>query len=144
MIETTAFTGPDGGPWIPHSNFKDVPPTGVYSVAIDRWKTALQEDVIDLIELVAGPDLRVARYDLTRQIDDYSLTEAAYDLHSDEQEKCKGWRTDNRNPDLDFSLELLRQHCLNSDITNNDLIQRCFLFEEAYETIKSKSPALIF
>ena len=144
MIDTTAFTGPDGGPWIPNSNFKDVPPTGVYSVAIDRWKTALQEDVIDLIELVAGPDLRVAGYGLTRQIDDYSLTEAAYDLHSDEQEKCKGWRTDNRNPDLDFSLELLRHHCLNSDITNNDLIQRCFLFEEAYETINSKSPASIF
>lgn len=144
MIDSRFFVGPSGSSWIPNSNFKDVPPTGVYSVAIDRWKTALQENVIDLIELVAGPDLRVAGYDLTSQIDDYRLTEAVYDLHSDEQEKCKGWRTDNRNPDLDFSLELLRHHCLNSDITHNDLIQRCFLFEEAYETIKSKSPTSIF
>ena len=140
MVDSTKFVGPDGGPWIPNSNYSDTPQQGIYHDSIDRWKKALPREVIRLIEFVAGPDLEMAGYALSEPQDSGGLDWDAYDRHVQDRLRYQGWRTDNGNPEIDFGLELLRRYCLEHQPEDPSLIERCFLFPEAYQNLAEGSP----
>jgi len=135
MIDTTKFVGPDGGGWIPNSNFKGAPQKGIYQGSVNRWKKVLSSETVNLIEFIAGSELEMLGYELEGTVDDDNQLYSAHDLHQKNHQECKGWRTDNNNPDLDFGLELLRQKCLQTKTHNIGLIERCFLFPDVYEKL---------
>lgn len=137
MIDTRNFVSPDGGPWLPNSNQDNVPDHGIFSDTIDRWKQSLSPDAIRLAELVAGPDLEWAGYDLSDRGDLAGLAKGAYACHRHDHEHCQGWRTDNRNPEIDIALELLRRACLTGATPHPALIERCFLFPALHEALRT-------
>lgn len=140
MIDASQFIAGDGKVWIPNSNHENAPEGGIYASTVDRWKQTMPSDMADLVEFVAGPDLAFAGYARSRDWDD-GMPWGAYRRHADEHRKWIGggfgWRTDNRDPDLDFSFELLRRQCLKRQVDDPALIERCFLFPEVYESIMS-------
>jgi sulfotransferase family protein len=134
MLNTSNFVGPNGENWIPNSNFK-VPQQGIYQDSIDRWKKSLAAEMINLIEFVAGPDLKLAGYELKNLDSSETSIWDAYRQHVQDSDKCQGWRTDNLNSEIDFGFELLRQYCLKERVNNQDLIEKCFLFPEVYDSL---------
>jgi hypothetical protein len=138
MIDSSNFIAGDGNVWIPNSNQEGAPQGGIYSTTIDRWKQSMSPDMIDLAEFVAGPDLAFAGYELTRRFEE-GLPWGAYERHAEQHRQWIGggfgWRTDNRNPDVDFALELLRRNCLTQRTDDGALVERCFLFPEVYDDL---------
>jgi len=138
MIDSSNFIAGDGNVWIPNSNQEAAPQGGIYSTTVDRWKQSMSSDLIDLAEFVAGPDLAFAGYELTRRFDD-GVPWGAYECHAQQHRRWVGggfgWRTDNHNPDVDFALELLRRACLTQRMSDDALVERCFLFQEVYEDL---------
>ena len=141
MIDTNHFISPDGGKWLPNSNQGNVPQSGIFTSSIDKWKESLSSDMLDLIELVAGPDLEMCGYETSRTYNPKMIL-SAYGRHKSEDANWKGggwgWRTDNRNPEIDISFELLRRSAINNT-TDNDLIEQLFLFPIVYENILKSS-----
>ena len=138
MVDGGNFESPEGGPWEGNSNFADSPKGGIYLSSMERWKTALPEEQVRLIEFVAGPDLQFAGYRLNESLDTTSLSWGAYEWHVRDHEQCQGWRTDSGNPDVDFALELLRRGCLRQWTDDVSLIERCFLFPEMYRSLHAE------
>jgi hypothetical protein len=140
MVDGANFVGPDGGPWIPNSNFDDAPRNIIYQGSIERWKQALPAEVVRLIEFVAGRDLEMAGYDLSEPGEAATLRWDAYRRHVQDHLQCRGWRTDSRNPDIDLGLDMLRWNCLAQWTEDSRLVERCFLFAEAYESLYQRVP----
>lgn len=137
MIDTRNFVSPDGGPWLPNSNQDNVPDHGIFSDTIDRWKESLSPNAIRLAELVAGPDLEWAGYSVSDGSAVSELAKGAYACHALDHESCQGWRTDNRNPEIDIAFELLRRACLTGAAPDPALIEKCFLFPAMYEALRA-------
>jgi hypothetical protein len=80
----------------------------------------------------------MAGYQLTRDFA-RGLPSRAYDWHAREHREWvgggMGWRTDNRNPDVDCGLELLRRNCLAQPTDDAGVQERCFLFPEVYHAL---------
>ncbi|MBI2339363.1 MAG: sulfotransferase [Deltaproteobacteria bacterium] len=142
MIDTKNFVAPDGGAWLPNSNQEGVPQQGIFQDTVDRWKRSLDRDILRLIEFVTAPDLAMAGYTLAEGLQNNGFYEEAYRCHVRDSRECQGWRTDNRNAEVDFGLELLRQSCLDHRTDEAKLIERCFLFPEVYRALLDKSPLL--
>ncbi len=134
MIDTGHFVSPDGGPWLPNSNHGEVPRKGIYADTVDRWKTTLSQGEIALIEFVCGPELELMGYQLQNTSFDV-FPDVAFETHVRNHTSCQGWRTDNEDPTMDFGFELLRRSILKSKTDNPELIKKCFLFPEIYESL---------
>ena len=138
MLDTSNFKGlgKNTDNWEPNLHWVDVPEEGIYKDSLYRWKNELPSDLINFIEFIVGLDAEYLGYKPTKSIKKYQhLDSAIYQLHKEEHLKCKGWRTDNKNPDIDLSLEILRHECLSEKINDHHLIRRCFLFPEIYEKL---------
>jgi hypothetical protein len=140
MIDTSCFISGDGNPWLPNSNHGDVPATGIYADTVDRWRTSLPKSVLELVELVAGPDLRALGYSVDEADGSPAAVARAFDRHSQELRDWEGgsfgWRTDNDNAEIDIGLELLRRQLLATQHADPSLVRRCFLFERAYSLMR--------
>jgi hypothetical protein len=145
MIDARNFIAGDGNVWLPNSNHEGAPEGVIYSSTVRRWKQTMPEDMADLCEFVAGPDLAMAGYELTREFAG-RFPWAALERHRTEVEGWIGggfgWRTDNRNPDLDFAHELMRRAALASPTTDTSVIERLFLFPEVYDDLREQRPLL--
>jgi len=138
MLDTNNFKGlgKNTNKWEPRLHWVDVPEKGIYKDSRDRWKNELPNDLVNFIEFIVGQDADHLGYTPTKSIDNYNqFNWSAYKLHKEEHLKCKGWRTDNENPDIDLSLEILRHECLNYKTNDSNLIRRCFLYPEIYENL---------
>lgn len=135
MINTGCFISPDGGPWLPNTNHGNVPRKGIYSNTVNRWKSTLPPDVISLIEFICGPELEMMGYQL-ENTNFRKFPNEAFNVHAKDHINCQGWRTDNKNPEMDFGYELLRRSSLKGNTTNTELIKKCFLFPELYKLLK--------
>lgn len=140
MIDASKFIAGDGRQWIPNSNHDGAPRGGIYTSTIERWRETLPPGALDLIEYVSGPDLGMAGYTVARPFTEGFPWEA-YRFHAAQHQAWTGgsfgWRTDNRNPDVDFGLEMLRRNCLSQPVADPKLIERCFLFPEIYEDLRA-------
>ena len=117
MLNTEKFIAPDGGKWLPNSNHDGVPKKGIYSSTIDKWKSNLPSEMISLIEFVCGPELESLGYRLEN--DFHSFPNDAFEFHTLDHNNTKGWRTDNFDPLMDFSFEVLRRSLLEFDSDND-------------------------
>lgn len=133
MINTDRFIGQDGGKWLPNSNQENVPQNGIFTSTVDRWKSTLSTDLLSLIELITGPDLEISGYDTLCSFNNKMVSEA-YARHKKEHINWIGggwgWRTDNYNPELDISFELLRRTTIGNKSNDKELIELMFLFPE--------------
>lgn len=139
MIDTSKFIAPEGGPWIPNSNFA-VPQQGIYKTSIDQWTKNLSTDLIRLVEFVALPELKFLGYSITQNEEDSDYYQDLFRRMVKDNQECPGWRTDNRDSLLDFSLELLRHLCMEGKISDPNVIKRCFLFPEMYQNLTKAIP----
>ena len=142
MIDTNNFVGQDGGKWLPNSNQDNVPQSGIFTSSIDKWKSTLKGDMLDLIELTTGPDLEMCGYELTKSYSNEMISNA-YHAHKNEHENWVdggwGWRTDNYNPELDISFELLRRTVIDNNESDKDLVELMILFPELIDRLYEKN-----
>jgi len=142
MIDTNNFISPDGGLWQPNSNQGVVPQSGIFTSSITKWKETLSQDMLDLIELITGPELTMCGYE-TGMMNNNENIESAYNYHKQESNNWVGggwgWRTDNHNPELDISFELFRRNAIINKIDNEELIELLFLFPDIYQKIRNSS-----
>ena len=133
MINTNCFVSQDGGKWLPNSNQDNAPQSGIFTSSIDKWKNTLPNDLMDLIELVAGPDLEMCGYETLKPFNS-EMVSNAYQRHKNEHESGVGggwgWRTDNHNPELDISFELLRRNTIENNKNDIELLKLMLLFPE--------------
>ena len=62
---------------------------------------------------------------------------------AEDSAQCQGWRTDFGNIERDIGSEIFRRVILSDSPGNveNEMIERCFLFQEAYSSLRNnKSP----
>ena len=144
MLDTANFKGlgQNTEKWEPNLHWEDVPEEGIYRDSLYRWKKELTSDLINFIEFIVGPDMEYLGYELSQQNEYKNLNWNVYQLHKEEHLRCKGWRTDNHNPEIDLSLEILRHQCLQQKTSDHQLIRRCFLFYELYEDLFQKKRIL--
>jgi hypothetical protein len=133
MIDTNNFIAPDGGKWLPNSNQGHAPQKGIFTSSIDKWKDTLPNDLLDLIELVVGPDLEMCGYEALKSFNS-EMVSNAYQRHKYEHENWVGggwgWRTDNYNPELDISFELLRRNTIENNKNDKELLELMLLFPD--------------
>ena len=133
MIDTNQFKSPDGGKWIPNSNQENVPQSGIFTSSIDKWKDTLSDDLLNLIELIVGPDLQMSGYKTSNSFNSKMVSDA-YKKHKKEHINWKdggwGWRTDNYNPELDISFELLRRNIIENKKNDKELLELMLLFPD--------------
>ncbi len=133
MIDTNHFVSQDGGKWLPNSNQENAPQSGIFTSSIDKWKDTLTADLLNLIELIAGPDLKMSGYETLNSFNS-KMVSVAYKRHKNEHSNWKGggwgWRTDNYNPELDISFELLRRSTIENRNNDKELMELMFLFPE--------------
>ena len=136
MLDTNKFMGlgKDTGQWTPNSSFL-VPKKGIYKNSLYRWKNSLSGDWIKFIEFVVGVDLKYFGYKRVYKKGSNHYNYDIYDIHNQEHFKCQGWRTDIGIPEIDLSLEIVRNQCLEKKIDDEQLIRKCFLFPEIYESL---------
>ena len=142
MLDTNNFKGLgyNTNKWEPSLHWGDVPPKGIYKDSLYRWKEEISDELLNFTEFIVGPDLKYLGYkiDKPNKYENTVIGSKIYKFHKDEHLTCKGWRTDNNNPEVDISLEILRHQCLNQKTNDQDLIRRCFLFPEIYHDLYNK------
>jgi len=144
MVDTEKFISPDGNKWLPNTNHQKVASSGIYSSTVDRWKETLSGEAIELIELVAGPELELCGYSLASEIiREDRFPAGAYRYHYQDSAECKGWRTDNLNVEVDLGLELMRRKYLLSDQIHRGLDRRFFLTFEVAKLLREGGSALV-
>ena len=138
MIDTNFFVGQDGGKWLPNSNQENAPQSGIFTSSIDKWKSTLENDLLDLIEFITGPDLEMCGYETLKSFSSEMISNA-YQKHKSEHENWIeggwGWRTDNHNPELDISFELLRRATIENKSNDKDLMELMILFPELLDQL---------
>jgi hypothetical protein len=133
MSDTEHFISPNGGNWLPNSNQGNVPQNGIFTSSIDKWKETLTCELLNLIELIVGLDLQMCGYKTSSSFNSKMVSDA-YIAHKKEHINWKdggwGWRTDNYNPELDISFELLRRNTIENDKNDKELLELMLLFPE--------------
>jgi hypothetical protein len=138
MIDTNHFISPNGEKWLPNSNQGNVPQSGIFTSSIDKWKDTLSDDLLNLIELIVGPDLQMSGYKTSNSLNSKMVSDA-YKRHKKEHINWKGggwgWRTDNYNPELDISFELLRRNTIETNNHDKELIELMLLFPDLMKNL---------
>jgi hypothetical protein len=133
MIDTSNFIAPDGGKWLPNSNQGNAPQKGIFTSSINKWKDTLSDELLNLIELIVGPDLQMCGYKTSSSFNSKMVSDA-YGRHKKEHINWKeggwGWRTDNYNPELDISFELLRRNTIENNKNDKELLELMLLFPD--------------
>jgi hypothetical protein len=137
MVDTTQFVSPDGNKWLPNSNHVGVPREGIYSSTVDRWRSSLAPEAVELIEFIAGPDLVCCGYPLSKENHLKRFPLDAFNYHCHDSENCSGWRTDNMNSEIDFGLELMRESYLTDRLLDRRLDRELFLHYEMADLLRS-------
>jgi hypothetical protein len=131
------LTSTRGLRWQNNSSFAH-PGAGIFTDSVTRWRQVLAADSVELIELVAAPDLRLAGYDADVSAPADGWGRAFRRLDADTR-NCQGWRADSRNAAIDFGLELVRREWLQHEAPSERAIEDAFLFPEAYDALREAS-----
>ena len=136
MLDTEQFRPYQGEKWKNWSHF-NVPSQGIFTEAIDRWKDYLSKGMIEYIEFVCDPEMRLFGYDPFHYSGRMPSENVMREMQRDDRES-KGWRGNHSSWDLEHSFELFRKQALllNKNLLTTHLIEKYFLFEDLYDQIK--------
>lgn len=142
MLNTEKFRPVEGKSWGKYSHHKDTPESGIYSDAVDKWKTTLDKNIVSFIEHVCMPEMSLLGYmpefkNLTNPTD---LTTDSLNAFLNNEKIAAGWK---HNPKLEWhhemALENFRYTLLKMNNIDNNIIQENFLFNELYNEVKRKN-----
>lgn len=110
----------------------------IYQESIDVWKNRLPEHVIEVIEFVCDPEMRLFGYSPLKYRPGSRLSYDAIEFVLKDSRECVGWRTDFNQAERDIGLELFRKDLayLSKAEVDEELIERCFLFREVYDHVR--------
>lgn len=147
MLDTNNFIDyTTGQTWKGNSSFEERT-VGLSGHRAMRWRQKLAESTLNLIEYLAGPDLKLAGFPVfTRFADPAARLEPAVvrDFLEDLRVPTN-WRSDLEDPLADLGLETGRRALLTvaSPPEDESLIRRCFLFREQYDALRSEHRPLL-
>ena len=130
MVDTANFRMATGDGW---------PVTwDIYGESIEIWKRRLPGYVIEVIEFICDPEMRLFGYSPVEYHPGSRLSDDAIAFILKDSRECVGWRTDFRQAEKDIGFELFRKSLLNTrDIeVECEIVERCFLFRELYNSVK--------
>lgn len=135
MLDTANFRLATGDDW-PVS-------WDIYQASIEMWKTRLPEYVIEVIEFICDPEMRLLGYSPVKYTPGSRLSDDAIAFILKDARECVGWRTDFRQAEKDIGVELFRKNLLNTrEIeVEDEIIERCFLFRELYNSVRGLTSA---
>ena len=139
MLDTSNyFDYSTGRPWQGNSTFQQKI-EGLNTDMTARWRTKLSPDVVDLIDLICGPDMHLHGY--TPRADFREQLPPAHILaHLIESgQGTPSWRSDFEDVQRDYGYELFRRAllaCTDAQEIAPDLIRKSFLFEEVYSRLQ--------
>ena len=142
MLDTNNFRRADGGMWRGNSHMGGSA-SGIYTSSIDAWRSYLPQEIVETVELVCEPEMRLLGYAPSENSGLSFPSGGALRFIAEDCAQCQGWRTDFGNIERDVGSEMFRKAVLFDYLGNSDdeLIQRCFLFKEAYQALRgTKDP----
>ena len=137
MLETSEFSDPSrGGKWQGNSSY-DAAVASIDAGLAERWRSYLPASHAALIDYVCGPDMRLFGYRTDGdQLPPVAALPAATFL--DVYGTPASWRTDSGDALVDMGLEVARRALLEApQRPAADLVRRCFLFESAFEALRT-------
>lgn len=108
---------------------------GISPASVSRWRTSLPQEVVPLIEFLAGPELQALGYELTAQSSDLASAWSVWRPIDDRAraEYLAGHKLDDEN----MTLEIRRRASLDSEPSANDEIW--FLYPDAANVLRKRS-----
>lgn len=135
MLDTEKFRPFRGDKWTPWSNF-NVPEKGIYIDATTSWRKYLSKGVIEFIEFICDPEMRLVGYD--PEVYDGGLPSGEVMRFLLEDDKIStGWRGGHESWDNEHAYELFRKQALKLDkeLLSTEMLEKFFLFEDVYKEL---------
>jgi hypothetical protein len=124
--------------WSGNSSFESNT-AGISAHRALRWREKLDRRVLNFIEYLCGPDLRMIGYPTFTDYADVSVAADGEIVGTflKDHSQFANWRSDLRDPLLDLGLEAARRSLLRTPVAaeSGDLIRRAFLFDETYRAL---------
>ncbi|MEE9215420.1 MAG: hypothetical protein V3U54_11630, partial [Thermodesulfobacteriota bacterium] len=110
----------------------------IYHSSIDIWREKLPKQIIEVIEFICDPDMRLLEYFSTQYTEASGLSESALQFILRDCRDCVGWRTDFGQIEKDVGFELTRKSLISNRYLQLDreLIERCFLFKVVFDNLR--------
>jgi hypothetical protein len=128
MLDTNRFRTATGEHW--EANWD------IYQKSVDIWKTRLPRPVIEVIEFICNPEMRLLGY-IPMHNSTSGLSAEALRFIIQDAHECKGWRSDFGQIEKDVGFEYFRKAVMeNRDMQwSCEDIEHAFLFTEAYREL---------
>lgn len=136
MLDTENFRSATGERWAGNSHFHPGG-RGIYRSSMDAWRGYLPKEIVETIEFVCDPDMKLFGYIPTAYAGRGAPSSGCLEFIEKDGRECLGWRTDCGEVERDVGYELFRRTLLerqNSE-TSVEMVERCFLFRELYEAL---------
>jgi len=136
MLDVSNFRPISGNVWSGWSNF-DVPSKSIYTDSVELWKNCLNKGIIEFIEFVCEPEMKLFNYVPEKYRGGFPSAEIMRILREDDR-TCQGWRGIHLDWDIEHSHELFRKQAIKlpKELLTHDMITRYFLFEDVYDELK--------
>lgn len=137
MLETNKYYDvATQGIWTGNSSYSS-PLQGIDVKSINRWQESLDSLVLSLIEYTCEAEMKLSGYDLVDNKPGQSIRALEAIMESCDREWS--WRSDFRDPLLDFGYEAFRRTLLKSSEKkiDQDTIRKAFLFSEAFHVLRT-------
>lgn len=137
MLDTEKFRPFRGDKWTPWSNFK-VPEKGIYTNSITSWRDNLSPGIIEFIEFICDPEMRLVGYSPEIYSGGLPTSEVMKFLKEDDQIAI-GWRGIHESWDVEHGHELFRKQAikLGQELLSIEKIENYFLFPSVYQELVS-------
>lgn len=143
MVDTDNYVDPaTGAVWAGNSSFEGVT-KGMSTHRAERWRSALAPEVVELVEFVCAPEMRLGGYEPI-SAGAARLTPAALEYALGQSDGPFNWRTDFGDPQLDLGFECFRRSLLDlpGGPADSSIVRRSFLFEDVLEQLRSADAAV--
>jgi len=136
MLDTLKFRPMRGNKWEAYSHFKEeVPNQGIYTNAVDRWKTFLQPQVVEFVEFVCGLELDYLGFERIAYHGGSPTKEALRFAECDLTD-AQGWHLPMEELGTEVSNDLRRYELLEQRNPWKEEIRRSFLFSEVFHALR--------
>jgi hypothetical protein len=127
--------------WKGNSSFEEKT-EGISAHRAARWKSTLDRIVLETIEWLCGPEMRLAGYEpLSTSATDPSPSDEIVAYLIRESAAPSNWRSDLGNPLQDVGFELLRRRLIGpaGEVADESVLRRCFLFADMRHRLAANS-----
>ena len=146
MIDAANFRDPSGRTWAPNSALRNESAGRIYGTSIDAWMQVLSPEVVEVVELVCGPEMRLLGYAPLGGGDQTMIpSEKAFTLLDHDQESALGWKVGQPEVTSDVGAELIRRGFLADaeEARAESWVRQYFLFIDAFHALRTLGKARV-